>query len=111
MLGREVTVACHARGHEVVALAHPALDIADPGAVEAALASYRPDAVVNCAAFTDVDGAEDDERGAMRINDQGAALLAGAAKSIGAKVVHMSSDYVFDGTAGVPYVESDMPAP
>jgi dTDP-4-dehydrorhamnose reductase len=111
MLGRDVTAACHARGHEVVALAHPALDICDPGAVDAALASYHPDAVVNCAAFTDVDGAEDDEAGAMRINDEGAALLAAAAETVGAKIVQPSSDYVFDGSTGVPYVESDMPAP
>ncbi len=111
MLGREVTTASHARGHEVVALARPALDICDSAAVDAALMSYGPDAVVNCAAFTDVDGAEDDEAGAMRINDEGAALLAAAADSIGAKIVQPSSDYVFDGSRGVPYVESDMPAP
>jgi dTDP-4-dehydrorhamnose reductase len=111
MLGREVTMASHARGHEVVALAHAALDISDAGAVDVALASYRPDVVVNCAAFTDVDGAEDDEAGAMRINDVGAALLAAAAKDVGAKIVHPSSDYVFDGSTGVPYVESSMPAP
>jgi len=111
MLGREVTTFCHARDHEVVAMAHPALDICDAAAVAAALERYRPDAVVNCAAFTDVDGAEDDEPGAMRVNDGGAALLAGAANSIGAKIVQPSSDYVFDGSARAPYVESDMPAP
>ena len=86
MLGRDVTAACHARDHEVVALAHAALDITDRAAVEEAMTRYEPDAVVNCAAFTDVDGAEDDEAGAMRVNDEGAALLAAAAASIGAKV-------------------------
>jgi dTDP-4-dehydrorhamnose reductase len=111
MLGRDVTTACHARGAEVVALGHAALDISDPGAVDATLAAHRPDAVVNCAAFTDVDGAEDDEAGAMKINDEGAALLAAGAESVGAKIVHPSSDYVFDGSAQRPYVESDMPAP
>ena len=79
MLGREVTAACHAADNEVVALAHAALDISDSAAVDRAMSHYRPDAVVNCAAFTDVDGAEDDEAGAMRINDEGAALLAAAA--------------------------------
>jgi dTDP-4-dehydrorhamnose reductase len=64
--------------------------------------------VVNCAAFTDVDGAEDDEPGAMRVNDEGAAMLAGAAASVGAKVVYPSSDYVFDGSGRRPYVESDV---
>ncbi len=111
MLGRDVTTACRSRGHEVFAATHSDLDICDPGAVDVALASYRPEAVINCAAFTDVDGAEDDEPGAMRINDEGAALLAAAALGIEAKVVQPSSDYVFDGTSSVPYVESDMPAP
>ena len=111
MLGRDVTAACHARDHEVVALAHAALDITSPPAVEEALTHYRPEVVVNCAAFTDVDGAEDDEPGAMRLNDEGAALLAAAAGSVGAKVVYPSSDYVFDGSKREPYVESDFPSP
>jgi dTDP-4-dehydrorhamnose reductase len=64
--------------------------------------------VVNCAAYTDVDGAEADERGAMRVNDEGAASLAAAAASVGAKIVHPSSDYVFDGSSRRPYVESDV---
>ena len=111
MLGREVTSACHARGHEVVALAHGALDITDGPVVDAALSRYGPDAVVNCAAFTDVDGAEDDEAEAMRINDEGAALLAAAAAAAGAKVVYPSSDYVFDGSRRRRYLESDLPSP
>jgi dTDP-4-dehydrorhamnose reductase len=111
MLGRDVTAACHARDHEVVALAHSALDITSPLALEEAVTRYEPDAVVNCAAFTDVDGAEDDEAGAMRVNDEGAALLAAAAASIGAKVLYPSSDYVFDGSAHEPYVESNLPSP
>jgi dTDP-4-dehydrorhamnose reductase len=111
MLGRDVTTACGSRSQEVFAASHSELDICDPAAIDAALATYRPDAVINCAAFTDVDGAEDDEAGAMRINDEGAALLAAAAGSIGAKIVQPSSDYVFDGSSRVPYVESDMPAP
>ena len=88
MLGREVTAACHARDHEVVALAHAALDITDPAAVDRELSRYEPDAVVNCAAFTDVDGAEDDEAGAMRVNDEAAAQLAAAeaAQMLGAEV-------------------------
>jgi dTDP-4-dehydrorhamnose reductase len=111
MLGREVTAACHARNNEVVALAHGALEITNPAQVDDAMTRYRPDAVVNCAAFTDVDGAEDDEPGAMRVNDEGAALVAVAAASIGAKVLHPSSDYVFDGTRREPYVESALPSP
>jgi dTDP-4-dehydrorhamnose reductase len=111
MLGREVTAACHARNNEVVALAHAALEITDPGSVDRAMTHYRPDVVVNCAAFTDVDGAEDDEAGAMRVNDEGAAMVAGVAASVEAKVVHLSSDYVFDGSRREPYVESSFPSP
>ncbi|HYY73351.1 MAG TPA: dTDP-4-dehydrorhamnose reductase [Solirubrobacterales bacterium] len=110
MLGREVTAACHARGHEVVALARPALDVTDPAAVDQAISRYRPDAVVNCAAYTDVDGAEENEATAMRVNDEGAALLAAAAASIDAKVLYPSSDYVFDGSTRRPYLESDIPS-
>src|SRR6266540_2688179 len=98
------------RGHEVVALARPALDITDSVAVEEAIARYEPDAVINCAGFTDVDGAEDDEAGATLVNDECAALLAVSAASVGAKIVYPSSDYVFDGSARRPYVESDMPS-
>ncbi len=74
-------------------------------------AASRRDAVINCAAWSDVDGAEDDERGAMRVNDEGAALLAAAAERVGASVLYPSSDYVFDGTKQTPYVESDIPNP
>jgi dTDP-4-dehydrorhamnose reductase len=72
------------------------------------MALHEPDVVVNCAAYTDVDGAEADEKGAMRVNDEGAAILAAGAAAVGAKIVHPSSDYVFDGSSRRPYVESDM---
>jgi dTDP-4-dehydrorhamnose reductase len=110
MLGRDVVGACLERDHDVIPLAHADLDVTDPRAVDAAIDRYRPQAVVNCAAWTDVDGAEEAEDAAMRINDAGAALLAASAASLGAKVLHVSSDYVFDGTKGRPYVESDLPA-
>jgi dTDP-4-dehydrorhamnose reductase len=111
MLGRDLVSACRSRGQDVIAAAHSDLDICDPEAVDAALASDRPDAVVNCAAFTDVDGAEDDEAGAMKLNDECAAQLAASAQRIGAKILQPSSDYVFDGSARAPYVESAMPSP
>jgi dTDP-4-dehydrorhamnose reductase len=110
MLGGDVVDACVERGHEVVALARADLDVTDARAVEAALDRHRPDAVVNCAAWTDVDAAEDAEAAAMRVNDAGAALLAAAAAASGAKVLYVSTDYVFDGTKQRPYVESDLPA-
>jgi dTDP-4-dehydrorhamnose reductase len=108
MLGRDFMIAARARGHEVVGLGHGALDITDQRSVERAISLHRPDAVVNCAAFTDVDGAEADEAGAMRVNDEGAGLLAAAAAGAGAKIVYPSSDYVFDGSSRRPYVESDV---
>ncbi|HEX2467189.1 MAG TPA: dTDP-4-dehydrorhamnose reductase [Solirubrobacterales bacterium] len=110
MLGSDVVDACAERGHEVVALARADLDVTDAAAVEAAIDRHRPDAVVNCAAWTDVDGTEDAESAAMRVNDTGAALVATAAAAIGAKVLYVSSDYVFDGSKRRPYVESDLPA-
>jgi dTDP-4-dehydrorhamnose reductase len=108
MLGRDFAIAARERGHDVIGLDHAALDITDPGAVDSTISMHRPDVVVNCAAYTDVDGAESDERGAMRVNDEGAALLASAAASIGARFVQPSTDYVFDGSSRRPYVEADV---
>lgn len=111
MLAREVIDACAQRGHEVDARRREQLDITDPRSIDAAVADFKPDAVVNCAAWSDVDGAEDDERGAHLVNDTGAGLLAAAARRGGASVLYPSSDYVFDGQGRTPYLESDMPAP
>jgi dTDP-4-dehydrorhamnose reductase len=108
MLGRDFRIAARERDHDVVGLDHAALDITDPAAVDEAISMYDPDVVVNCAAYTDVDGAESEERAAMRVNDEGAALVAAAAASIGARMVQPSSDYVFDGTSRRPYLESDV---
>jgi dTDP-4-dehydrorhamnose reductase len=107
MLGRDVVAAAERAGHDVVALARRDLDIADAEAVRTAIADAAPDAVVNCAAWTDVDGAEADEDGATRINGAAAGNVAAAAPF----VVHVSSDYVFDGSATQPYVESDPTGP
>jgi dTDP-4-dehydrorhamnose reductase len=111
MLGREVTAAAVRGGHEVTSLDRASLDITDPRSIDDAVGGTAPEAVIDCAAWSDVDGAEDDERGAMRVNDEGAGLLAAAAERVGAKFVYPSSDYVFDGRKGTPYVESDLPAP
>jgi dTDP-4-dehydrorhamnose reductase len=111
MLGRDVIEAFEARGHEVVPLTHDDLDIVDGPRIDATVGEIEPDALVNCAAWTDVDGAEAHEREAMAVNDTGAGLLAVAAGTVGASVVYPSSDYVFDGSKGAPYVESDLPRP
>ena len=109
MLGQDLVDACVARGHEVYALGRAELDVTDAAICEEAVAEIRPDVVINCAAWTDVDGAEADEAGAMLVNDTGAAQLAGACARHGAKILHVSSDYVFDGSKDRPYVESDLP--
>ena len=104
MLGTDV-VAAAAAGHDVVALARADLDITDAEAVRAAVRDTRPDAVINCAAWTNVDGAETAEAAATRINGDGAGHLAAAAAEAGAHIVHVSTDYVFAGDATAPYPE------
>src|SRR5262245_17504115 len=103
MLGRDVVAAAGDAGHEAVALARADLDITDADAVHAAVAAARPDAIINCAAWTDVDGAETAEEDATAVNGTGAGNLAQAAGD--ALLVHVSTDYVFDGTASEPYAE------
>jgi dTDP-4-dehydrorhamnose reductase len=109
MLGRAVVTA--AGGREVRGLARAELDVTDAAAVRAAVAAARPDAVVNCAAWTDVDGAEEHEARALAVNGDGAGNVARAAEAAGAFCVHVSTDYVFDGTKREPWVESDPVAP
>jgi dTDP-4-dehydrorhamnose reductase len=111
MLGHDVTAAAARAGHDVSPLSRRELDIRDAAAVQAAVAAARPDAIVNCAAWTDVDGAEADERAATAVNRDGAGNVAVAAASAGALVVQVSTDYVFDGSAREPYVESSPTGP
>jgi dTDP-4-dehydrorhamnose reductase len=111
MLGRAVADAAARLGHDVLACARADLDITDAAATRTALAAARPRAVINCAAYTDVDGAEEDWRGAEAVNAQGAHNVAAAAAQIGAFVVQVSTDYVFDGSKREPWLESDPVAP
>jgi dTDP-4-dehydrorhamnose reductase len=97
--------------HDVAAQTHRELDITDAAALGALLAAERPEAVVNCAAWTDVDGAESHEAEALALNGAAPGLLAAAASAHGAQLVHVSSDYVFDGESARPYRESDQTAP
>jgi dTDP-4-dehydrorhamnose reductase len=103
MLGTDVVAA--ATRHEVVALTRAELDITDADAVRAAVRDARPDAVVNCAAWTNVDAAETAEEEATAVNGDGAGHLAAAAAEAGAHLVHVSTDYVFGGDAASPYPE------
>jgi dTDP-4-dehydrorhamnose reductase len=111
MLGRDVMLAADNAGHEVVGFGHAELDVTDSAAVAAKLEAERPGVVVNCAAWTDVDGAEAAEEEATAINGVAAGNLAAAAAAVDSAVVYVSSDYVFDGSKGAPYTETDQPAP
>ena len=98
-------------GHEVIALGRPELDLADPASVVQALDAVAPDVIVSAAAYTAVDKAESDSALAHAVNDAGAGAVAQAAHRLGVPLVHVSTDYVFDGTLKRPYVESDPTEP
>lgn len=87
------------------------LDITDADAVDRVIASEKVDVIVNCAAYTNVDKAEEDEQAADLINHRAVAILATAAAKYGATLIHISTDYVFDGRSCVPYKEDDATSP
>jgi dTDP-4-dehydrorhamnose reductase len=103
MLGQDVM---RAAGSGAVGLAHADLDVTDAAAVRDALGGA--DVVINCAAYTDVDGAESDPETANAVNSDGARNVA---EAVGGRVIYVSTDYVFDGGKSGPYVESDPTAP
>ncbi len=118
MLGHDVLRAGERAGHELVALDLPELDITDAASVESAFERVEPDAALNCAAWTDVDGAESHREQAHAVNADGAGNLARAAAARGVPLVHVSTDYVFNGIAPLDpagsaraYVESDPTGP
>lgn len=111
MLGHDLTQAAAAAGWDVVPLSHGELDIEDHDGLDSRLHNERPDVVVNCAAWTDVDGAEKNTAAAVATNGAGAGNVARAADRCGAWTIHISSDYVFDGGRREPYVESDATNP
>jgi len=93
------------------ALGRPALDLTTPASVLKTLADFKPDVIVNAAAYTAVDKAESEPDAAMALNADGPARLAEAADRMGAVLIHISTDYVFDGSKATPYVEDDPTAP
>jgi dTDP-4-dehydrorhamnose reductase len=97
--------------HDVLAAPHAELDLADPASITRVVRAAKPDVIVNAAAYTAVDRAEAEPALAMKINAEGAALLAEEAKRSGALLVHYSTDYVFDGEKAEAYVEDDRPNP
>jgi dTDP-4-dehydrorhamnose reductase len=100
-----------AEGFQPLVIGRPAFDFNIPQTIIAAFQALKPDAVVNCAAWTAVDAAEEDELSAFRANALGPALLGRLTHEAGVPIIQISTDYVFDGQKGVPYLESDAPNP
>lgn len=111
MLARMLGAAAPGRGHEAIRVPKAAWDLADPAASEAALDRHRPDAVVNAAAYTDVDGCESRRDLAFRVNAEGPGILASACARRGIPFLHLSTDYVFSGEGNVPFREEDATGP
>ncbi|MBX7487834.1 dTDP-4-dehydrorhamnose reductase [Qipengyuania sp. GH25] len=100
-----------AAGHDVVALGRPEMDLSDPASVARAFELATPDVVVSAAAYTAVDKAESEPDMAYVVNGAGAGAVARAAKALGVPMIHVSTDYVFDGMLDRPYVEADPTSP
>jgi dTDP-4-dehydrorhamnose reductase len=111
LVGRAVVSHCTSQGERVIALDHGGLDIADESRVDAAFDRERPDVVINCGAWTDVDGCELDPERAQKINARGPELLALACRRAGALLITISTDYVFDGEKDGFYTQRDQPNP
>jgi dTDP-4-dehydrorhamnose reductase len=111
LLGTELVEKLNSGAEEVVALRRRDLDLCDAEAVRAVIRFHHPDVVVNCAAWTDVDGAEDNESAAMKVNGSAVRDLAAACARRACILVHLSTDAVFDGAAPAPYAEDASTAP
>jgi dTDP-4-dehydrorhamnose reductase len=107
----EAMVVRLARDHEVIPFTRADVDLTNHAAVVDAVQRHRPGAIVNCASYNDVDGAEGNHRLAFAVNAFVPATLARAAEAVDAIFIHYSTDFVFSGTASVPYVESDPAEP
>lgn len=110
MLGNDLCAAAPANV-SLVAVDIEDFDITDSRHCQEAIAAARPDAVIHCAAYTDVDGCERDPETAFGVNSEGTRNVAGAARACAARLLYLSTDYVFAGDKGQPYVESDQPTP
>ena len=110
-LGTDLVASAKQSGLEVIATSHADLDITQRDLVSQKIADSSPDAIIHAAAWTAVDLCESDSKKAMSINSDGTANVVSAARQIGARVIYISTDYVFDGTKATPYIESDLPNP
>jgi dTDP-4-dehydrorhamnose reductase len=110
-LGSDLSALLAERGEEVRAAGREELDVTDDAAVAAAMAELSPTVVVNCAAFHNVDVCEREEDRSFEVNARAVKRLAEACAATGAKLVHFSTNYVFDGASTEPYAEGDLPSP
>jgi dTDP-4-dehydrorhamnose reductase len=110
-VARSLIERADAGGVEIVTLARPEFDLAQPETIAEAIRTARPDAVISAAAYTAVDLAESEPGAAFAINDTGAGLVARAAAAMNVPVIHLSTDYVFDGLLDRPYREDDATGP
>jgi len=110
-LGTDLVASAKRLGLEVVATSHADLDITDRDQVARKIAQDAPAVVIHAAAWTAVDACESDPQKAIRVNGEGTANVVNAARQVGARVIYISTDYVFDGTKSTPYIESDLPNP
>lgn len=112
MLGQEIVREVAAReGVALVPWSRSAFDLTDAAATSRVVAAAQPDVVIHAAAWTDVDGCEGDPERALRVNGDGTVNVADACRACGARLVMVSTDYVFDGTKASPYLENDKTAP
>jgi len=111
LVGRAMVKVCANAGDQVVGLNHTDLDVADEQKVNATIERERPELVINCAAWTDVDGCELDPQHAQEANARGPEFLASACRSIDAQFITISTDYVFDGEKDGFYTQRDQPNP
>jgi len=110
-VARSLIEALPRHGFDVVIAARPDVDLANPETLAVAIHRAQPHVVINAAAYTAVDRAEDEPDVAMAINAVGAGAAAAQAQSVGASIIHLSTDYVFDGSKSAPYVETDRTSP
>ncbi len=111
LLNKEMTSPSHNENIEVIEAPHEKLDITLKDKVSEVVSRHTPDIIINCAAFTNVDKCETEKEMAFNVNAMGPKYIAASAKECGARVIHISTDFVFDGSGNRPYVEEDQTGP
>ncbi len=111
LLKKEMTSPSHNENIEVIEAPHEKLDITLKDKVSEVVSRHTPDIIINCAAFTNVDKCETEKEMAFNVNAMGPKYIAASAKECGARVIHISTDFVFDGSGNRPYVEEDQTGP